>query len=330
MVEDRRRIVEVLEQYGLSLRGEPVAVGGGTLNWNYRVETGAGPRFLRRHREEVSAERILEEHALIAWVGERAVPVARPEVARTGATVIESEDGGLWALYPWIGGAPPVRGAASSPEAFAAGEMHGRLHRTLAEHPAPGEPAGGYEFETAASIEQLQRVLAVATARGAAGWILDGLREQLALLEARGHEVAALPGLPLGLVHGDYHDQQLLFDGPSRIVAVTDWEQFAVRPRLREVIRSLFFSELMDRPQMADYMAGYRQHVALEAEECRLGMELWWYGRLHSTWVAEAYFLEGNERVAMFFGEAFRTLRMLSDEGARSRLKERFVRAATG
>src|SRR5438552_1056123 len=94
-------LVPVLAQYGVSAIGKPIPVSAGTLNWNYRVETNAGPRFLRCHRAGVSRERIAEEHALLAWLLDRSVPVACAETTLAGETVVETGDA-LWALFPWI------------------------------------------------------------------------------------------------------------------------------------------------------------------------------------------------------------------------------------
>ena len=61
-------------------------------------------------------------------------------------------------------------------------------------------------------------------------------------------------------------------------------------------------------------MTGYRGQVGVTAVECRLGMEFWWQGRLHATWLLEELFLRGNERVAALLPESFRVLRVLANE----------------
>ena len=95
----------VLRAYGLIVQAEPISVAGGTLNWNWRVETDAGPYFLRRHRPDMSKERVEEEHALLAWVAAHDVPVACPIASATRTTVVEL-GGELWALFPWVGDTP--------------------------------------------------------------------------------------------------------------------------------------------------------------------------------------------------------------------------------
>jgi Ser/Thr protein kinase RdoA (MazF antagonist) len=320
---------EVLRAYGLSSRQNPMPVGVGTLNSNWRVETDAGAYFLRRHRSDISKERVQEEHALLAWVAARGIPVACPIATAAHTTVIDL-DGALWALFPWIPGAPPDRGALTTGQARAAGEMHGRLHRVPSEYCGPERPAARLEFNTETSIEQLDSIIDRATTQHADDWILEGLRWQLELLRRHGHSMPTPAELRTGLSHGDYHDQQLLFDEREQLVAVTDWEMFGVRPLVYEVIRSLWFSQLMEGPSMEAYVAAYRTQVQLTAAECRLGMGFWWQGRLHATWVFEELFLRANGRVAGLLPESFRVLHVLEDEDARANLTERFVRAASG
>lgn len=262
------------------------------------------------------------------WVA-RSIPVACPIATTDGPTVVEY-DGALWALFPWIDGTPPSRGALTGPQARAAGEMHGRIHRVLAEYPRPVQSPPMLDLDTPKAIEQLGTIIDAAVDQQAQGWILDGLRWQRSLLRRRGHAMSEPAELTTGLSHGDHHDQQLLFDEHDRLVAVADWEIFGVRPLAYEVIRSLWFSQVMELPVMADYLAGYREHVPLTEAEWRVSLDFWWQGRLHSTWVFQESFLGANKRVEQFFPESFRVLRVLADEEGRAALAERVVRAASG
>ncbi len=316
----------VLAQYGLAAISAPELVATGTLNWNYRVETDRGPRFVRKHRETLPRERIEQEHRLVAWAADRGIPVAIAERTLRGASVATME-GANWAVFPWIEGVAPHRGAMSAAEVFAAGEMHGRIHRVLLDFPESIEAAPPREIPVDWSLANLDRIVEAAREQRAEPAIIEGLEFQRRLLATRG-KLLSERGLTRSPSHGDYHDQQLLFRG-SLVVAVTDWELFGVRPRLWEVLRSMSFSRLMEGPQMEQYVAGYREHMPMPADECRAAMDLWWQGRLHGAWVFQSYFLEGNTRVAEFFPETLRALRALADDETRRELTERFVLAAT-
>lgn len=320
----------VLAAYGLARTGMPVRTEGGTLNANYRTPTAGGAVFVRLHREGFTAGRVRAEHDILDFVRARGIPVPRPLSTTSGQTTVDTT-AGTWSAYPWLEGEHPVRDELGPRRAAALGEMHGRIHGVLATHPA--SPGASFTMAWARdhSLETLARIDAAAAARGAEPWIREGIALQASLLRA---EPLRYPRdfacLPCQLAHGDYHDQQVLFDPAGSVAAVTDWELCGPFARIWDVVRSLAFSLLFSTPGLEEYMAGYRRHVALTPEECHLGMELWWQSRLGGTWVWSAFFLEGNERVSRFFPETIAALRQLADPSWRRETERRLVRAATG
>lgn len=310
-----RQLDGALDTFGKRRVGAAAPVGGGTLNWNYLVETTSGPVFARRWRTGHPAEQIRAEHELLEWVSARDIPAVQPFKSRDGDTVMDIE-GANWSLFPWVGGRTTVRGEIGPDDAEALGEMHGRIHAVLAEHPGSSGEAGQLPWVTAESLADLVMVRRVAVERGTPQEVIDGIDLQVRLLETSLVRPRSdlLPGLPTQMTHGDYHDQQVLFGADGRIVAVNDWEMHRVLPRVWEVIRSVAFARLYEEPGLAAYLNGYRRHVQLSEEECRLGIEAWWYGRLHSRWVYWTYFMENNERVAEFFPETRRELAQMANE----------------
>jgi Ser/Thr protein kinase RdoA (MazF antagonist) len=139
----------------------------------------------------------------------------------------------------------------------------------------------------------------------------------------------AFATLPSQLLHGDFHDHQVLWD-ETGVVAVVDWELWRSDPRVWELIRSLAFSQLLGEPGMDEYLSGYRRFVQLSEEECRLGMRLWWQSRVVGVWVWAAYFLQGNERVLKFIPDVIAELDHVADDAWKHGIEERFVRAACG
>ena len=320
----------VLAAYGLTRSGMPVRTEGGTLNANYRTPTAAGPVFVRLHREGFNAARVRAEHDILDFVRARGIPAPRPLSTTSGHTTVDTP-AGTWSVYPWLEGEHPVRGELGPLRAAALGDMHGRIHAVLATHPASARASFTMAWDRDQSLETLARIAAAATARGAEAWIREGITLQASLLRA---EPLRYPpdfaGLPCQLAHGDYHDQQVLFDPAGSVAAVTDWELCGPFARIWDVVRSLAFSLLFSTPGLEEYMAGYRRHVALSREECHLGMELWWQSRLGGTWVWSAYFLEGNERVSRFFPETIAALHQLADPSWRRETERRLTDSATG
>ena len=324
-------IGRVLEAFGRRPSGAIERVAAGTLNHNYRVGTETDDLFVRLHRSDAGADEIRAEHALIRWVAERGVPVARPIVNVRGETLVAMSDGGLWSVHPWIDGRVIARGTATAAEAMVLGDMHGRTQALLARHPASAGATFDKTWDRAASLSRLQRVLDAAARAGAERWIRDGIALQARLLD---REPLRLPSefaaLPCQVVHGDYHDEQVLLDDDGGVAAVVDWEQCGSAARVYELVRAIAFSGLVESPHLEPYLDGYRRHVRLSEAECRLGMQLWWQSRLGGTWLWDAYFLEGNERVAPLFAAAIAACERLADASWRDTVTERMVAAALG
>jgi Ser/Thr protein kinase RdoA (MazF antagonist) len=321
----------VLERYGRRREGEASVVSAGTLNRNFRVATDRGPVFARRHRDGVVLDRVHREHEVIRWASERDVPAMAPLAASDGATVVEIE-GGLWALFPWIEGRTLPRGEATPREVEALGEMHGRVRRALVDHPessGAGSVAALREalhWDTAESLAALDAIEPRVRADPERTHLEEGLAVQRRLLEGgAARPLSDFESLPRQLLHGDFHEQQVLVDADGAVVAVVDWEMVRVAPRVWELIRSLSYSLVLETELVDDYLRGFRRHVSLTAEECRAGVELWWQTRLHSTWVWEAYFLEGNERVGELLADTDAHLRRFADEGWRAAIADRLV-----
>ncbi len=320
----------VLDAFKLPRTGDPSEVSGGTLNDNYHVTTADGPFFARRYRTGIEADRIRHEHSITRWVADRHAPAIAPLARPTGETVVEVE-GRLWSLFPWVDGRAPVRGEIRPLEAEAIGEAHGHVQHLLADHP---ESEGAslkllserVAWDTSASLESLAAIEDRATEVGATQSLLDALAFQHQLLESEpSRSFEEFDWLPTQLLHGDFHDQQVLRGAGDTVGGVVDWELTQPASRVWELIRSLHFARLLETDLLERYLVGYRRHVKLTEDECRAGIEFWWQNTLHGTWVYRAYFLEGNERVTAFFPETDRHLRSFADPRQRTQVADRLV-----
>ena len=322
-------IPDVIGRFGLWPLSEPTAVPGGTLNWNFKIDTDGGTYFVRRYRDNLETERIRGEHHLLRWVEERGVPVALPEQTPDDLSLVQIA-GGRWAIFPWIDGEVRSRGSLSRGQAQTLGALHGFLHSVLAQHPLSSGARMKMSWDKDQSIELLGVVAAAAERSGAESWMRDGIAKQRRMLE----ELEVLPpeafaSMPAQLLHGDFHDQQVIWQGDA-VVALVDWEIWHVDPRAWEVVRSLAFSRMLDSPLLEEYLTGYRQFVQFSEEECRLALRLWWQSRVVGLWAWAAHFLDGNERVKDFFPVMIAELDNVADEGWQSSIEERFLRAALG
>ncbi|HEY3355325.1 MAG TPA: homoserine kinase [Polyangia bacterium] len=183
----------------------------GSVNVGYRVETDAGPLFLRinvgKTETEVGAEVALIEHLIAAGV-----PTPRPWRARDGRG-FAWHGGLLVSLFDWAAGRIIGRGEIRPEHAEQVGAALARLHLGGAGVTGPG--AGRYTFE-----EILGRM------RGLAGCADPAVAAALPVLwdEAAWLPVHRRRDLPAGLIHQDLFRDNVLFDR-DRLAALLDFEQ---------------------------------------------------------------------------------------------------------
>ena len=318
----------VLACYGLERRGAPVPVVNGTLNDNYRVETTAGPVFVRRYRSDRDRGHLDGEHEVIAFAAEHGIPVSAPLPASDGAIIVDL-NASAWAVFPWIDGRTPARGSVTAVEAYALGEMHGRIHAAFARHPGSVGATFQMRWDKDETLRLLRKCSELARERDEPEDIQEALAFNHELLEGTPIEPPSyFDSLPCQLTHGDYHAEQVLFDADGTIAAVTDWELYQQTSRVWEVVRSLSFSQVLHTPAAERYLHGYREHATLSEDELRLGIQLWWQSRVNGGWVWYAYFIQGNQRVRQLFPSIAPELRMLADQDYREQLAARLVAAS--
>jgi Ser/Thr protein kinase RdoA (MazF antagonist) len=326
----------VLGAWGLRVDAIRV-VPGGTLNHNFDVSAGGRRFFLRCYRANLEAERILGEHELVRWVASRGIAAPVPIEAKDGASVVTDGDE-RWALFPWVDGEAGERGALSAARVASIGDAHGRLQATLATHPASAaarmqqrsSTAGGSRWERAESLRLLDHLLRICDGRPDEPDVRATIVRQRELLAGWDvHPPAYFAALPCQMLHGDFHDEQVLFRG-DEVAAIVDWEIWHEDSRAWEVVRSLSFSRLLDSPMLEVYLGAYRRHVELTEDEVQLALTLWFQSRVVGLWVWWAYLVDGNERLRQFFAETRAELERVSDARWKSAMRERFVRAACG
>lgn len=305
---------------------------GGSLNDNFRAETDAGRMFVRCHRvaDMHFLARLEAEGDLILAAGELGIPVAPPLGEGPGRYL--SIGGRFWSVYRWVEGSNLPRGETDASGAEALGHVHGRTHVALAaarpafehRHLAP-RPAWHTASALALLAETAEAVEGADIAEERRAWLLERLRFQAALLNGgAGVAYEAFAHVRRHLIHGDFHDRNVLFDGALNATAVVDWELFQLTPRLFELLRCVTFAKLLDRALLGAYLRGYRQHVAFEKDEAESAVEMWWQSRLHDTWAMRQRFVLNDMRVDDFV-EAPSPVEELSRGEYRRELVERLL-----
>ncbi len=319
---------EVLARFGQTVVGEPVLVADSVSNRNYRIETGDGSLFLKCHRSSRTPDRLAREQAALTWAGERGVPVAAPLPSPAGETLVEHE-GRWWSLYPWLDGRTYQRGSIGLDEASLLGELQGRLHRVLSEHPVDGLPPNSeLSWDTNASLADLALVAPEVEARGTdqeRRWV----RRQRELLESGAARPSESFELPVQATHGDYHERNVMLSHEGDVLAVVDWERFCAQPAVFEVLRGVSFMLLLyDEAVLSAYLGGYRREAMLREADVLPAIEAWWQSAMHNTWALRDFFLAGNAATRQFLPEEEIRSGHFNDVTFRERLAETFIRHA--
>jgi homoserine kinase type II len=213
-------VVEVLAAFGPPAAASPgfyvghQAIAVGTINTNVRVETAAGPRFLRIN-EGKTADDVAREAAIVEHLADRGVPTPVPLAAPSGERFVPWR-GQLVSLFPWVPGRTLSRAEVTEGHARQVGRALAALH--VAGVSFPDHRAGRYE-----PPEIHRRLAAIATSAARADAALGAA---VAVLEP---ELAALASeraaeIPAGVIHGDLFIDNVLYDG-DRLTAFIDFEQ---------------------------------------------------------------------------------------------------------
>jgi homoserine kinase type II len=204
-------LTEILRGFGIDGYRGHSAIAVGTINTNIRVETVAGPLFLRIN-EGKSRHDVEREAAIVLHVAARGVPTPAPLSTPAGLPFVQWR-GQLVSLFPWLAGRTLFRSALSPVHARKVGRALAALH--LAGADLPDHRPGRYEPDEIDS-----RMASIASA---------GDPSLAAVVLEVGSELAQLRGqrrndLPLGLIHGDLFIDNVLYDGED-LVALLDFEQ---------------------------------------------------------------------------------------------------------
>jgi homoserine kinase type II len=271
---DPADVQEILAAFGAGdyRAHQPIAVG--TVNTNVRVETAAGPLFLRVNEGKSRAD-VEREAAIVAHVAVRGVPTPPPRRTPAGVPFVAWR-GELVSLFPWVAGRTLSRAEVTPVHAAAVGAALGALHRAGADV----EDHSPSRYEPDEIEARLARVAALARPELAAA--VDTLAPELANLRS-----ARAAALPQGTIHGDLFIDNVLFDG-ARLSALIDFEQaswgrlaydlavttlafgFGRDDFRAEIVRSLIDAYVAARPVTAGERVGFGAELRFAA--CRFAV----------------------------------------------------------
>src|SRR5262249_30257218 len=154
-----------------------------------------GAFVLRRIRNDQPDDRVAIEHATIDWVAARGLPAPAPmtptcDQARvhddalppTCVRVVDASSGATeesrWVLFPFTAGSRIPRGMLNAAHAAALGDMHGRLHALLHDHPRSADARFEMTWSVERSATMLERIEEIARSSDASAEALEGIAIQ--------------------------------------------------------------------------------------------------------------------------------------------------------
>ena len=215
-------------------------LGGGELKDVYRIDCEGGPYALRIYYDDVGADDVASELALVSPFAERLPEVPAP-IATTNGDQLAVENGRVAVLTRFIEGRRPDR--SQSEERRAAAELLARVHGIAAriERPRPRTAVPAYADLDAhenslwswADIEEYLSGREIGLAVVDSAGLHQRLSDEIEALPATLAELDALD-LPTMPIHGDFFPGNLLWhDG--RIAGLIDWDECSVDWRALEV-----------------------------------------------------------------------------------------------
>jgi len=213
-------------------------------------------------------------------------------------------NGGFYALFPRAVGQQLERVALTSVEIAAMGTFLGRVHNALHDFPSKHVQARSLAVDRSLSVANIEQLIALLRGRPRSTEpdhaCQRRLEEQLAWIEQTASlEAPSLDSLQAQVIHGDYQQTNLFFEH-GHVSGIIDWDQAYVAPRAWELVRTMHLVwDLVPMP-CATFLAAYRAGTRLDDAELELAAGAYGCMRDHDTWLYEALYLEGNQRVRQF------------------------------
>jgi Ser/Thr protein kinase RdoA (MazF antagonist) len=274
---DPQTVLESVESVGLYGDGRLLALNS-YENRVYQVGMEEGPpvvvKFYRPGRWSDAA--ILEEHAFVAELAEREIPVV--PASSIGGRTLHAFAGYRFAVFPRRGGRAPELGDPATLEWL--GRFIGRIHAVGAARPYGDRPAldphtfGRAPFDFLRDNGFVPTELAVTWA---------SVVEQALAGVARCYERAG--ELPLLRLHGDCHGGNVLWtpDGPHFV----DFDDSRMGPAVQDLWMLLSGERHEMVGQMADVLAGYEDFCEFHPRQLYLVEALRTLRLIHyAAWLA--------------------------------------------
>lgn len=275
----------------------------GLMNRNYRIDTRAGPLFLKQFLD-IDRRQIAFQHRVTAALGAAGLPVPTPIPARDGGTLVTVR-GQRFSLYPWVSGSHRQGLDMPLAECAELGRLLGCLHAELGAVMPPIQQTllvpTANAADTLTLIEELLSVLRAQPVRDDFDDIAERrlVERRCMLAQLADRRPPDCGALTVGYVHGDFHALNLLYSG-DELVAILDWDRLSVSPYTQELVRAatLLFGygdpRGLDLARVWAFADAYRKVFFLDGEQVRSAVRRLWWERLNDFWMLKWRYQRGD------------------------------------
>ncbi|MGH3835931.1 MAG: phosphotransferase [Pseudonocardiaceae bacterium] len=305
-VADHSLITAALHGFGLAELTEVRSLADGLMNRNWRVCTREGVWALKQVLD-VHADQARRQHRVTRTLAGLGLPVPPPQTTPAGDTLVNAEGIGVFAVLPWVDGLHRDGRDLALDECRHLGDLLARIHCGLGRDGLARVLTPAPEFQIVAVTEaakakaKIDHYLGLVNDRAELDEFDVLVRHRLIERQDLLERLAYLrpddtrPVAPMGWVHGDFHDLNLLWSvmRPSRVTAVLDWDRLRIGPLAAEVVRTatLVFGynltpelRVLDLERVAAFTAGYREVTPLAGASLADAVHRLWWERVCDLW----------------------------------------------
>ncbi|MGH3719619.1 MAG: phosphotransferase [Pseudonocardiaceae bacterium] len=303
---DHEVIVAALRGFGLA---EPIKaqwVADGLMNRNWRVRTREGVWALKQVLD-VDAGQARWQHRVTRTLARLSLPIPPPQTTPDGDTLVDVAGTGVFAVAPWVEGTHRDGRELTLSECRHLGESLARVHTGLARDELASVLTPSPESQVIAVTEgakakaKIDYYLGLVDDRAERDKFDHLVRRRLTERQDLLERLAYLrpddtrPVAPVGWVHGDFHNLNLLWSAeqPSRVTAILDWDRLRFGPLAAEVVRTatlVFGYDLtpdlraLDLARASAFTAGYREVTPLADFSLADAVQRLWWERVCDFW----------------------------------------------
>jgi Ser/Thr protein kinase RdoA (MazF antagonist) len=281
----------------------------GYLSHNYILTANNKKYFLKQYREKYTEDFVKDIHKVINFFSKNNIPAVKPIEDINNQTFFIFNNR-IYTIFPFINGIAGNRKTLNKKSIISLASTLANIH-LLSTNNLPLQinsfegpinrdyflntyPKIIYIIESKTDKKSFDK-LALQVLRLKKRWV-DKSKNRLEEFDVKKDH----------LLHGDYHEKNVLFDKYGEVKYLFDWEKTEIGDRLHEVIRSMDYvcldgvykKQNIDKARI--YIQTYKQLYPFTKEDFLLALEKYYLKQAHSLWIERTHYLENSDRVDCF------------------------------